>query len=80
MQVPGIMLKGIQKILEVYAQKKQGFAGRTGSFPEDGQYDMFRQKLIRIKTPGFMLGVHGQNTLSPVGESLKQRPPPLNPP
>jgi hypothetical protein len=52
---------------DVYSQEHQGFAGDSGAFFKQGDNDMFRQQLIRIKTPRFVLRFDAQDPLRPLG-------------
>jgi len=52
---------------QIYSEVHQRLTGSSGPIIQGCDDDMFRQKLIRIKTPRFFLGIQGQYTLYPLG-------------
>jgi hypothetical protein len=65
----------VAEIKQINPKEHEGFAGYPRPFLEQGNDKMFGQELIGVETADFFLGVNGQNTVYPLSQTFKQKPP-----
>jgi hypothetical protein len=62
---------GMPEFPQIDTEERQRLAGCSRPFLENGDYNMLGQKLIRIETAGFLLGIRRKNALNTLRQTFE---------